>query len=490
MPHSKCQQGHYRLVKGTEIPKTGRVKAVLPFFLIFASLLTGEEKPPNLVYINADDLGWTDLSSQGSRYYETPNIDQLAASGMVFTNGYAAASNCAPSRACAMSGQWTPRHGVYTVSPSTRGKAKDRKLIPTPNNKTLADEVLTLPEVLQAAGYFTAHVGKWHLSEDPLDHGFEVNLGGFHGGAPGRGGYHSPYNYPNVVNKKKGEYLTDRLAEEACRIISENKDRPFFLSFTTYSVHTPIQGREDLVKKFAAKESTAEHNNAEYAAMIASLDMAVGRVVETLKEHQLLERTLIIFTSDNGGHEGVTSNEPLRSGKGSYYEGGIREPFFFSWKGKIKAGQSSDTPMTNLDLFPTLVAAARAPLPKTKLLDGHNLLPLLTKGQPLSERPLYWHFPIYLEGYRENDQETRDPLFRTRPGSVVRLGPWKLHQYFEDNGLELYNLDEDLSEQTNLANTKPEKVKELLALLENWRKETNAPVPTELNPKFRTPETH
>lgn len=462
------------------------MKLAYLFSLFFISHLSADERP-NIVYINADDLGWTDLSSQGSKYYETPNLDQLAASGIRFTNGYAAASNCAPSRACAMSGQWTPRHGIYTVDSSERGKEEDRKLIPTPNIKTLADEVLTLPEVLQAAGYYTAHVGKWHLTDDPLTQGFDENVAGFHGGSPSKGGYHSPYRYPNIETDKEGEYLTDRLTEEACRIIEAQKAGPFFLSFTTYTVHTPIQGRKDLVKKFKAKESTPQHNNAEYAAMIASLDMAVGRIISKLEENNLMEKTLIVFTSDNGGHGAVTSNAPLRAGKGSYYEGGIREPFFFSWRGKIKANQSNDTPVTHLDLFPTFVAATQAPLPKTKVLDGDNLLPLLTKGTALKERPLFWHFPIYLQAYLKNDLETRDPEFRTRPGSVVRLGPWKLHQYFEDNGIELYNLEDDLSERNNLAGSQPEKAEELLKLLENWRKETKAPVPTEKNPRYRGP---
>lgn len=448
-------------------------------------LLAGAHGKPNIVYINADDLGWTDLGVQGSTYYETPNIDKLATSGIRFTNGYAAAANCAPSRACAMSGQWPQRHGIYTVGTSERGKSKDRKLIPIKNNETLADEILTLPEVLQQAGYFTAHVGKWHLTEDPLTQGFDINIAGFHGGSPSKGGYHSPYHYPNIKNIEKGEYLTDRLAEEAVQIIQHQKDKPFFLSFTTYTVHTPIQGRKDLVERFTAKKSNKLHNNVEYAAMIHSLDIAVGRIVETLKKEKLLENTLIIFTSDNGGHRGVTSNSPLRSGKGSYYEGGIREPFFFSWAGKIEAGQVDDTPISNLDLFPTLTAAVEAPIPEGKILDGANLLPLLTEGKAIAERALYWHFPVYLQAYRKNDQETRDPAFRTRPGSVVRSGDWKLHHYFEDNSIELFNLKEDPSEEVEISKTNPQKTQKLLQLLKEWQKNTNAPIPSKLNPDYK-----
>lgn len=459
---------------------------LLAGFLLAVPLLA--ETRPHIVYINADDLGWTDLACQGSRYYETPNLDRLAASGAVFTDGYAAAANCAPSRACALSGQWPQRHGIYTVGNSERGKDQARKLIPTTNTNLLADEVLTLPEVLQASGYYTAHLGKWHLGQDPLTQGFQVNIAGFHGGSPSKGGYHSPYKYPNIENPNKGEYLTDRLAQEAARIITvrASQPEPFFLHFATYTVHTPIQPRADLKKKFEGKKGNPRHGNPSYAAMVHSLDQAVGVILATLEKHELLEQTLIIFTSDNGGHRAYTSNAPLRAGKGSYYEGGIREPFFFSWKNHIEAGQTIDTPITNLDLFPTLTAAAAAPIPADKQLDGANLLPLLTSKTALAERALFWHFPVYLEAYRKNDQETRDPLFRTRPGSAIRLGDWKLQHYFEDDAIELYNLREDLSETTDLAKKNPVKAQELLTLLKEWRQSTDAPIPSKPNPDYTT----
>lgn len=460
------------------------MKKVFLLLILLKTIACGESKP-NIVYINADDLGWTDLGVQGSTYYETPHLDRLASSGIRFTNGYAAAANCAPSRACAMSGQWPQRHGVYTVGKSTRGKSKDRKLIPTPNTQTLADSVLTLPEVLKQAGYSTTHIGKWHLSQDPLTQGFDLNLAGFEGGSPSKGGYHSPYHYPNLSNEEAGEYLTDRLAAEAVKVIQQHKDKPFFLSFATYTVHTPIQGRKDLVAKFQAKESNQNHYNAEYAAMVHSLDLAVGRIIQTLQEENLLENTLIIFTSDNGGHRGFTSNAPLRSGKGSYYEGGIRAPFIFSWLGTIEPRRVENVPITNLDLFPTLAAVAKAEVPDDKTLDGTSLLPLLTKAEPLTKRSLFWHFPIYLQAYLKNDSETHDPIFRTRPGSAVRSGDWKLHQYFEEGKLELYNLKNDPSEQINLAQKHTVKTKELLELLNGWRKATSAPVPTELNPDYK-----
>lgn len=459
----------------------------MKWLLLLIPLIASAKEKTNIVYINADDLGWTDLGVQGSTYYETPHLDKLAASGARFTNGYAAASNCAPSRACAMSGQWPQRHGIYTVSPSDRGESQDRKLIPIPNTKSLADEVFTIPELLKEAGYYTAHVGKWHLTADPRDQGFDLNIAGFHGGLPAKGGYHSPYHYANIVNQEEGEYLTDRLADEAAAIIKKQKDKPFFLSFTPYTVHTPIEGRADLVEKFSKKEGDERHNHPEYAAMVASLDLAVGRIVEALTEEGLLENTFIVFTSDNGGHSRYTSNAPLRSGKGSYYEGGIREPFFFAWPGRIESGLVLDTPITNLDLFPTFAAIAEAQIPPEKVIDGQNLLPLLTENTPLPSRDLFWHFPIYLEAYLENDQETRDPIFRTRPGSVIRSGNWKLHHYFEDDGIELYDLANDPSEQANLAEKHPEKVARLRRHLSTWLEETNAPLPTEPNPEYQSP---
>ena len=460
----------------------------LLLLLIFLTPLHAAEQP-NIVYINADDLGWTDLGVQGSTYYETPHLDKLAASGIRFTNAYAAAANCAPSRACAMTGQWTQRHGIYTVGSSARGKSKHRKLIPTTNTEILHKDFLTIPQALQQAGYFTAHIGKWHLSDDPCQYGFDLNKAGFHGGSPSKGGYHSPYQYPNIKNEDEGEYLTDRLASEAVNLIQQRKEKPFFLSFTPYTVHLPLQGRADLVEKFTNKEKAKKHNNPIYAAMVHSLDLAVGRILQTLREENLLSNTLIIFTSDNGGHRKATSNAPLRSGKGSYYEGGIREPFFFSWAGKIEAGQVDHTPITNLDLFPTLMAAAQASSSLEETThDGTNLLPLLLSSQTLAERALFWHFPVYLQAYHANDLETRDPLFRTRPGSVIRLGPWKLHHYFEDNAYELYHLTNDPSEQSDLSQKNPEKVTELKTLLENWRKTTNAPIPSKLNPDYKEPK--
>lgn len=442
-----------------------------------------EIQPPNILLINVDDMGWRDVGFMGSEYYETPNLDALAAQGMVFTNAYASASNCAPSRACMMSGQWTPRHGVYTVASSERGESSTRKLIPITNNPTLPDEQYILSEALKDAGYVTCHAGKWHLSDDPTTQGFDVNIAGNHAGNPGS--YYPPYTrVPSMKPPTDDYYLTNLIMDETLKFLNGIDDQPFFLYYSPYAVHTPIHPVDSLLPKYDGKPTWNGQNNAAYATMVENLDSQIGRLVENLREAGKLDNTFILFTSDNGGHYGVTRQLPLRSGKGSYYEGGIREPMFVRWPGKVPQGTKTDVPISNIDFYPTLIEVAGIEKPHGKVLDGQSLMPVLTQKGSLEERPLFWHFPIYLEAYLENDTSTQDPVFRTRPGSAVRLGNWKLIQYFENNDLELYNLGEDLSETYNLAETRPEKVKELMTILENWRQETDAPVPAELNPEY------
>ncbi len=436
---------------------------------------------PNIIYINADDLGWMDLSCQGSKYYETPNIDRLAAQGMTFTDAYAPASNCAPSRACVLSGLYPQRHGVYTVASSARGAAKNRKLIPTANTTILDDSFVTIAEALKAAGYKTIHLGKWHVGKDPLTQGFDINFGGSHDGGPYRGKYLSPYNYPNVVQDKPGEQLTDRLGNEAIAFIEKNQGNPFFMHLATFAIHGPNQAKPELVERYKKKLGTKAHSNPTVAGMIHSLDENVGRIMKKLDELGLAEKTLVIFTSDNGGVYESSKQWPLRAGKGAYYEGGIREPLFIRWKGRIKPGVRSGVPVTGLDFYPTFLDASGVAVPDGLELDGVSLMPLLSGKGTIKGRPLFWHFPIYLQG---GNSETQDPLFRTRPGSVIRLGDWKLHEYFENGVLELYKLNDDIGEKNNLAKKHPEKVAELHALLKAWRKKTEAPVPAELNPKY------
>ncbi|MFY0653824.1 MAG: sulfatase [Cyclobacteriaceae bacterium] len=441
-----------------------------------------QSKSPNVLFINIDDLGWKDLGYMGNEFHETPNIDRLASEGMVFTNGYAGAANCAPSRACLMSGQTTSRHRIFTVGNSDRGNAKTRRIIPTPNNTVLADSTITLAEMFQKAGYKTATIGKWHLGEDARTQGFDINVAGSHNGSPGKGGYFSPYGLKHIENGPEGEHLTDRLTAEAVRFLKDNKESPFFLYLPFYSVHTPLMGKEELVEKYEKKRGSDETKHAVYAAMVETVDTNIGILLSALKEFELTQNTIVVFTSDNGGIRAVSKQDPLRAGKGSYYEGGIRVPYIVKWPGVVEAGVKNNTPIVNMDFYPTFMEMLGVKIPG-KILDGEILLPLL-KGEKLSSRPLMFHFPIYLQAYSRKLDDGRDSLFRTRPGSIIIDGDWKLHQYFEDGGLELYNLKVDLGERNNLAETNSYKAQELLQKLNDWRNEVNGPIPSEPNPEF------
>lgn len=435
---------------------------------------------PNIIYINVDDLGWSDVEYQGSQFYETPNIDKLAKQSMVFTNAYAAAANCAPSRASALTGMATPRHGVYTVNNSDRGKSKNRKLIPIQNKLFISDSEPTIGDAMQRIGYTTATIGKWHITKDPLKNGFDINIAGSEKGGPYSGGYHSPYKYPNLENTQSGEYLTDRLTTEAIKFIKDHRSTPFFLYLSYFTVHTPIQAKHKKIAKFENKQGNPSQNNVKYAAMISSLDDNIGKLMKTLDDLKLDKKTVVIFTSDNGGVYNISKQTPLRAGKGSYYEGGIREPFIIRFANKIKLGKC-DTPVSHLDIFPTLLDITNTQLPG-KTLDGLSILPLLNKDK-IADRALYWHFPIYLQG--GNDQ-SQDPIFRTRPGSAIRHGEWKLIHYFENDEIELYNLKHDISEKNNLASSYETKAIELKNKLQDWRIRLNAPIPSKPNPDFIT----
>lgn len=443
----------------------------------------GTTNQPNIILINIDDLGWADLGYNGSTFYETPNIDHLHSLGISFENAYAGASNSAPSRACMLTGLYTPRHGVFTVDPAARGKATDRKLIPCKNNHTVPDSFVLLPQVLKSAGYQTCHIGKWHITENPSSKGIDVNIGGNTAGHPKT--YFSPYKNPNLKDGPVGENLTDRLAAEAVNYIDTvSKTKPFFLYYATYAVHTPLQAKAELIKKYKEKQATKAHYNPIYAAMIETMDEAVGNVLKAVNRNGIAENTLIVFTSDNGGVYHISRQWPLRAGKGSFYEGGIREPLIVYMKGKYEGGITRKEPVSQLDFYPTFAQLANAKMPyKT---DGMSLLPLLDKGKTdyLNKRMLFWHFPAYLEAVKGLN-EGRDPLFRSRPVSVIRQGEWKLIENFEDNALELYNLEKDISEKQDVAKENPKVVKRLYKELLKWRKETNAPVPTELNPQYK-----
>ena len=425
------------------------------------------KRKPNFVFIFIDDMGWKDLGFMGSRYYETPNIDKLAGEGVVFTNAYSNAPNCAPTRACLMSGQYTPRPGIYTVGTSERGQSKLRKLIPTPNKTNLDSKVVTIPDALEQGGYTSACIGKWHLGGKspyrPVDRGFDVAFERNHGGH----------------FSKNGEYLTDRLTDEAIKFIETNKNRPFFLYLPHHAVHTPIQAKERLIEKYKKKEPDDIHNNPTYAAMIESVDMSVGRIMAKLDELGLRDNTVVFFFSDNGGYANATSMVPLRGSKGMLYEGGIRVPMIVRWPGVTRPGGVCEEPVIGIDFYPTMLEMAGVPQPSGHVLDGLSIVPLLRGKGSLNRRAIFWHFPAYLEAYNEKQWP-----WRTTPAGAVRQGDWKLIEYFEDGKIELYNLKDDLGEKNDLARTMPDKAEEMHRALVEWRKSVDAPVPAEKNPQY------
>jgi arylsulfatase A-like enzyme len=446
---------------------------------------------PNIVFIMVDDLGYTDLGVTGSDYYKTPNLDRLAAESMVFDAAYANCANCAPTRAALMSGMYAPRTGVYTVGSSERGKASDRVLIPSPNRDTLAAEFVTIAEVLRDAGYATAMMGKWHLGNGPTGpkaQGFDVNIGGGHNGHPRS--FFSPYrNVERVPDSPKGEYLTDRLTREAADYVGEQSetDRPFFLYLPLYTVHTPIQPEQTFVDAVEGRAPGERHAHAKYAAMVEGMDFYVGRVLKALETHGLADNTLVVFTSDNGGHGTFTDQSPLRGSKGMFYEGGIRVPLFVRYPGVTTPGSSSDEPVVLLDFFPTLAEVGRGALPTTQPVDGVSLLPVLRDPESsLDREAIYFHFPAYLQGYAGGEgAEAHRPPWRATPCSVIRSGDWKLIVYYETDAIELFHLATDPGEQNDLSVKEADKAIELMAKLAKWRLETDAPVPTEKNPKYK-----
>jgi arylsulfatase A-like enzyme len=451
----------------------------------FAVLLPAAERP-NIILIFADDLGWKDVGWHGTDFYETPHLDALAKQGMVFTSGYSAAGNCAPSRACLLSGTYTPRHHVYAVQTTDRGPKESQRLVPVPNRSGLARDNVTIADALQAAGYATGIFGKWHLDgpegAPPAEQGFATVHQSFHTWSDAK--TRDPENPKGVFSLTRG----------ATTFIEKNRDRPFFVYLAHYAIHSGLEARPATLKKFQQKSAGAQHNSALYAACLYDLDASVGLLLARLKELGLEKNTLVVFTSDNGGTQ-ESSQEPLRGNKGSYYEGGIREPFLARWPGVTAPGSRCDVPVINVDLFPTFLAAAGVPVPPQKTLDGENLLPLFRGENRLSRSAIFWHFPGYLNTPvirgRELDVRTG---FRSRPVSVIRKGDWKLHLYHEEwqldggraqlesnHAVELYQLGDDIGERVNLANRQPAKRDELLADLQTWIKSTAALLPTEPN---------
>ena len=442
---------------------------------------------PNIVFILADDLGYSDLGCTGSDFYQTPNIDGLAAQGTCFTSAYAPAANSAPSRASILTGLYAPRHGIYTVSPSARGRREDRRLIPVETKDVLDASFVTVAEALHAAGYTCAHIGKWHLGEDasgrgPCSQGFDVNVGGGHQGAPYT--YYYPYrnrsgeSLPGLEEGSPGEYLTDRLTDEALDFIRHAKG-PFFLYLPYYAVHTPLEAPRELLDKYRGLPRGEHHGNASYAAMIENLDTNVGRLLGVLDSLALSDRTMVVFCSDNGGSEPITDNYPLRGGKGTPYEGGIRVPLIVRWPGVCEGGTEVRTPVCGIDLLPTFVHAAQGRCPEK--MDGVDL----RDSAKLRERDLYWFFPAYLEAYPGDE----NAVWRATPYAIIRSGDYKLIRFFEDDHCELYNLTRDPSERDDLSGREPRITRRLRTRLDAWITATRAPVPKEKNPYYRERDT-
>jgi arylsulfatase A-like enzyme len=480
-----------------------RLAAALPILALTAA--AGISTPAlsaqtNFVFFLVDDLGWRDLGCFGSSFYETPNVDRLASSGMSFTQAYAACPVCSPTRASILTGKYPVRVGItdYINPPGNNQPEKwtrNTKLLPAPYQDHLALEETTLAEALKQSGYATFFAGKWHLGGQgfwPEDQGFDVNQGGIEQGGPyGGDRYFSPYGNPRLADGQPGEHLPDRLASETVKFIEANRDGKFLAYLSFYSVHTPLMARQDLEQKYDAKAKKLEfagprfiaerarearqvQDHAIYAGMVEAMDLAVGKVLDALDRLQLNENTVVIFMSDNGGlstSEGSpTSNVPLRAGKGWLYEGGIREPMIIRAPGITAAGGVSTEPVTSADFYPTMLELAGLPPRPGQHLDGVSLRPLLG-GENLTPRPLYWHYPHY--GNQGG-----------MPGGAVRDGDWKLIEWYEDNKLELYNLRRDLGEHYNLTDLHPEKAEQMRGQLKAWRDQTGATMPSP-NPLYQ-----
>jgi arylsulfatase A-like enzyme len=438
----------------------------------------------NIVFILADDLGWSDLGCYGADLHETPHIDRLAAEGVRFTDAYSASPVCSPTRASIMTGKHPARLGMTIWYESTAAPPQDRRLIPPIVRGNLPLEEKTAAEVCKERGYITAAVGKWHLGDAnhyPETQGFDINIGGSHWGAPET--YFYPYRgmhrfrefryMPRLDMGRPGEYLTDRLTDEALRVIDYAGNQPFLLYLCHHAPHTPIEAPAALVDHYQSKvRPEMKHQNPHYAAMIHNLDQNVGRVVARLRERNLLDRTLIIFTSDNGGYTApfagrqVTNNLPLRSGKGSLYEGGVRVPLIARLPGGLKSVTCSQ-PAISSDLFATMQEIAGASGPAH---DGVSLAGLFRDARArLPERDLYFHYPHY--------------YVTTSPVSAIRSGAWKLLHYYEDDHVELYRLDRELGESQDLAAKEPDTAARLKQRLGEWLRSVNAPMPSK-NPKW------
>jgi len=424
-------------------------------------------RPPNFIVILMDDMGWRDVGFMGNEFVETPHLDRLAAGGLVYTQAYASAPNCAPTRACLMSGQYPPRHGVYTVvDPRQLPGSPGHKLLAAESKSELAPEFVTIAEALKSGGYATAFFGMWNLGRGrrgpvtPGGQGFD------HVVFPENIGFGK-----NAYFDDDGKYLSDRLTDEVLSFIEQHRDAPFFVYLPDHAVHAPLNPKPELLRKYERKLAAGSdrRDDPAAAATIEAVDQNVGRIVDILKRLQLTDNTVVIFTSDNGGTQQYTP--PLRGSKGELYEGGIRVPLVISWTGLQGTGRRCDVPVVSIDLYPTLLDLAGIDVPDQTHLDGVSLAPLFAGATELPPRPLYWHFPCYVG--------------RATPCSALRVGDDKLIQFFEDGGhVELYNLRSDPAEEHDLSRSKPELAAAMLRQLESWQQETGAALPRGSNPDY------
>jgi arylsulfatase A len=462
-----------------------RFLRTLAALAVVAALHTGVARaaPPHVLLIVADDLGWMDLRCQGNERLNTPRLDALAKQGVRFTDAYASAPVCSPTRGALITGRSPAR--LHITQHGKDGPAfwpRDRKLQPPAAEHVLPLKTVTLATRLKGAGYATGFFGKWHLSGDdnskdpaaegpafwPEHRGFDVNVGGCGLGGPPT--YFDPYRIPAIKPRKKGDYLEDRLADEAVSFVRDNHKKPMFVCLWTYNVHYPFEAPEDLIAKYKGKEGPGL-KNATYGAQVEATDRAIGKVLDEIDRLGVAENTLVIFTSDNGGWDGATDNRPLRSGKGDLYEGGLRVPLIVRWPGVVAPGKpvtpgtTNDTPVISTDLSATILDAADVKLGRNETLDGVSLRPLL-QGKKLDREFLFFHYPHYA-WHKAN-----------RPGGAVRSGQYKLIRRYDDNSLELFDLSGDVGEKQNLAPQKPELAAKLDGQLGRWLKDTAAQMPS------------
>ncbi len=428
-----------------------------------------ESKPPNILFILIDDLGWMDLACQGNKLVETPNIDRFATQGMRFTDAYAAAPVCSPTRAAILTGKSPARVRITNHLPDRASfTPPEAKLGPAEMLDHLPLEHVTIAERLKAAGYKTGFFGKWHLNGRgatqfyPEHQGFDLNVGGCAFGGPPT--FFDPYRIPTIKNRQKGEYLPDRLADEAISFLQRHQDERFMLFLWNYTVHWPMEAPESLLEKYKSRTGRGL-NDTRYGAMIEAMDASIGRVLDALDRLQLANDTFVVFTSDNGGFAGVADNRPLRAAKGHLYEGGIRVPLIIRWPGVIQPKSINKTPVISTDFYATVADAAGLALADNESPDGESLLPILRGDASLEREAIFFHFPNYA-WHRSN-----------RLGSAVRAGNYKLIERFDDGTVELFNLKNDLSERHNLAAEEPDRVASLKKQLVDFRRRTNAAMP-------------